>query len=179
MSANQLQFVWYPWSHSLALAGVWAALIGTGYRLWTRDPRGAWTVAALVLSHWLLDAPMHSPDLPLWPGSSIVVGGALWNSKRLTILLDAGTFLTGLLIYLRTTRSRDAIGRWALWAMSALLLFIFVSALFDPPPSSDRTVAWGALSLWLFVPWSWWIDAHRELAVRQRRPGARNTLPRA
>jgi len=179
MSASSLEFVWYPWSHSLLMAAVWAACIGAGYRIWARNPRGAWTVAALVLSHWFLDLPMHPPDLPLWPGSSIVVGGGLWSSKRLTILIDGGVFLTGLVIYLRTTRSRDAIGRWALWAMSGLLLFIFVSSIFDPPPSSARALAWSGLLLWLFVPWSWWIDAHRELVVRQGRPTPRKTLPRA
>jgi hypothetical protein len=179
MSASSLEFVSYPWSHSLLMTAVWAVCIGAVYRLLARNTRGAWTVAALVLSHWFLDAPMHPPDLPLWPGSSILVGAGLWSSKRVTILVDAGIFLIGLLVYLRTTRSRDAIGRWALWAMSALLLFIFLSSLFDPPPGSERALAWSALLLWLFVPWSWWIDAHREAVVRQSRPTPRRTLPRS
>jgi hypothetical protein len=134
MSASAMDFVSYPWSHSL----------------------------------WILDAPMHRPDLPLWPGSSILVGGGLWNSKRLTLLTDGGIFVVGLLIYLRTTRSRDAIGRWGLWAMVALLLFVFIGAIFGPPPTDERAVAWSALLLWLFVPWSWWIDRHREMVSLPR-----------
>lgn len=163
MSASAFDFVSYPWSHSLLMAAVWAAAIGALYLLRTRYRRGAYVVAALVISHWFLDAPMHRPDLPLWPGSSILVGGGLWSSKRLTLLADGGVFLVGLAIYLRSTRSRDAIGRWALWAMVALLLFVFVSGMFDPPPASERAVAWSTLLLWLFVPWSWWIDRHREV----------------
>jgi membrane-bound metal-dependent hydrolase YbcI (DUF457 family) len=178
MSASSLEFTWYPWSHSLLMTAVWAMCIGAAYRMWVRNPRGAWLMAALVLSHWLLDAPMHPPDLPLWPGSSILVGAGLWSSKRVTIVIDAGIFLIGLLVYVRTTRSRDAIGRWALSAMSALLLFVFLSSLFDPPPSSERTLAWSALLLWLFVPWSWWIDVHRDVVVRPGRPMPRKTLPR-
>jgi membrane-bound metal-dependent hydrolase YbcI (DUF457 family) len=163
MSASAFDFVWYPWSHSLLTAAVWGGIMGGIYFLRTRYGRGAWVLAAVVVSHWILDAPMHRPDLPLWPGSSILVGGGLWNSKRLTLLIDGGVFLGGLVIYLRTTRSRNAIGRWALAAMVALLLFIFVSGMFDPPPPSERAVAWSALLLWLFVPWSWWIDRHRDV----------------
>ena len=174
MSASAFDFVWYPWSHSLLMTVVWAAAIGALYRWRSRDRRGAWVVALLVLSHWLLDAPMHRPDLPLWPGSALLVGGGLWSSKRITLLLDGGIFLGGLVTYLRTTRSRDRIGRWALWAMVALLTFVFVSSLFDPPPTDPATVAWGALTLWLFVPWSWWIDRHREVKGRDdgRRSGS-------
>ena len=162
MSASSFDFSWYPWSHSLAMAVLWAVVIGVAYRLRTGNRRGAWVVALVVSSHWLLDAPMHRPDLPLWPGSSILIGGGLWSSKRLTLMIDGGIFLAGLFTYLRTTRSRDRTGRWALWTMVALLVFVFVSSLFDPPPAESATVAWGALTLWLFVPWSWWIDRHRE-----------------
>jgi hypothetical protein len=168
MSASAMDFVSYPWSHSLLMAVVWGGLIGGIYFLRRRCARGAWVVAAVVVSHWILDAPMHRPDLPLWPGSSILVGGGLWNSKRLTLLTDGGIFVVGLLIYLRTTRSRDAIGRWALWAMVALLLFVFIGAIFGPPPTDERAVAWSALLLWLFVPWSWWIDRHREMVSLPR-----------
>ena len=33
-----------------------------------------------VFSHFLLDLPMHPPDLALWPGSSIHLGFGLWKS---------------------------------------------------------------------------------------------------
>ena len=65
MAANSLDFVSYPISHSLVAAIGWAILIGLVYFVIRRYGRGAWVVAALVASHWLLDAPMHRPDLPL------------------------------------------------------------------------------------------------------------------
>jgi hypothetical protein len=37
-------------------------------------------VGLLVLSHWVLDAITHRPDLPLWPGASPLVGLGLWNA---------------------------------------------------------------------------------------------------
>lgn len=60
---------------------------------------GWWVVGALVLSHWLLDAPMHRPDLPLWPGSSVLVGGGLWNSIPATIAVEFVLFALGLWLF--------------------------------------------------------------------------------
>ncbi|HEU4584360.1 MAG TPA: hypothetical protein VFR95_01360 [Gemmatimonadaceae bacterium] len=31
-----------------------------------------------------------------------------------------------------------------------------------PPPTDEHALAVTTLGLWLFVPWSWWIDRHRE-----------------
>ena len=165
MAANPIDFVSYPISHSLVGALVWAAVIGLACVMIRRDRRGAWIVGALVVSHWFLDVPMHRPDLPLWPGSTTRMGLGIWNSIPLTILVDGGVFLAGLIVYLRGTREVDRTGRWALWSMVAALVLIYLSSLFGPPPSSVRALAISALGLWLFVPWSYWIDRHRALAT--------------
>ena len=166
MAANPLDFEYYPYSHSLAGAVVWSILLGAIYYAARRDRRNAVVVGLLVLSHWILDVPMHRPDLPLWPGSATRVGLGAWRSIPLTIVLELAVFTFGLVVYLRTTRARDRIGRWALWAMVAALLLIFASGFASPPPNG-RAVALGALGLWLFVPWGYWIDRHRELIARE------------
>ena len=163
MAANPLDFVFYPYSHSLAAALAWSLLLGVIYYAMRRDRRSSVVVGLLVLSHWVLDLPMHVRDLQLWPGSSIRVGLGAWHSIPLTILLELIVFLPGLVIYLRTTRARDRIGSWALAAMVIVLAAIFFSGFFTPPPPTARAVAWSALGLWLFVPWGAWIDRHREL----------------
>ncbi len=165
MAANSLDFVHYPISHSLLAAAGWALLLGAGYYALRRYGRGAWVVAAAVLSHWLLDAPMHRPDLPLWPGSAVRVGLGLWNSVPATIAIELGFFALGLALYLRTTRARDRIGNWGLWAMVAVLVFFFLSGSFGPPPPSERSLAVTTLGLWLFVPWGYWVDRHRATAA--------------
>src|ERR1700760_1475485 len=73
MAASPMVFTSYPYSHSLAMATVWGVLIGAVYIAKRRDTRVAAIVAAAVVSHWILDLPMHAPDLPLWPGSPIKV----------------------------------------------------------------------------------------------------------
>ena len=170
MAANSLDFVSYPISHSLVTAIGWSILVGLIYFAIRRYRRGAWVVAAAVLSHWLLDVPMHRPDLPLWPGSRILVGAGLWNSIPLTVVLEVGTLAVGLVIYLRFTRATDRIGSWGLWAMVLLLLVTWLGALFGPPPADAHALAVTALGIWIFVPWSYWVDRHRvPSAVEERR----------
>jgi hypothetical protein len=89
------------------------------------------------------------------------VGGGLWSSVPLTIVLDAGVFGVGLWLYVRGTRASDRIGRWGLWSMVELLTGIFLGSISGPPPASERALAVGSLGLWLFVPWSYWVDRHR------------------
>jgi membrane-bound metal-dependent hydrolase YbcI (DUF457 family) len=162
MAANPLDFAHYPWSHSLLMALVWGVVVGGVCFARRRDARSAWVLAACVVSHWALDLPMHRPDLPLWPGASPKVGLGLWRSIAATLVIELGLLAGGLAIYLRTTRARDAIGRWGLWAMIALLTLIFLASFSGSPPPSERALAVTTLGLWLFVPWGWWVDRHRE-----------------
>ncbi|MFL5614076.1 MAG: metal-dependent hydrolase [Gemmatimonadaceae bacterium] len=163
MAANPLDFIYYPFTHSLVGALAWSVALGIIYLAMRRDLRTAALLGVLVLSHWILDVPMHRPDLLLWPGSSMSVGLGAWRSIPLTIVLELLVFLGGLLIYMRTTRARDGTGRWTLAAMVILLLLIFFSAFLSAPPPNERAVGLFALGIWLFVPWGYWIDRHRVL----------------
>jgi len=161
-----LDFTYYPFSHSLVMSIVWGILIGGAYYLLRHDARGAWVVGLLVVSHWLLDLPMHVRDLPLWPGaSSPKVGLGLWHFAAATYVIEFGIYAAGIWAYVRATRARDRIGSWGLWAFVLVLAIIYVTSN-GPPPSSVRVLAWSALGLWLFVPWAWWVDKHRYYAGR-------------
>jgi hypothetical protein len=157
---TQLNFESYPWSHSLALVVVWSMAAGVVARTALHSSRAGVFVGALVLSHWLLDVVVHRPDLPLWP-SGPRVGVGLWNSIPATIVVEGVAFAAALLLYLRATWARDAIGRWSLAALVVLVSFIWISQPWSPPPPSPTAVAAGAMALWLLPPWALWIDAHR------------------
>jgi uncharacterized membrane protein len=144
------------------MAVVWALLLAGGYNLFRRYARGAAVIAILVVSHWFLDAPMHRPDLPLWPGSATTIGAGLWNSIGATVAIEGSLLIVGIFIYVRATRPRDRVGTYALASMLAFLVLIFVSGFFTPPPPSERALALVGLGAWLFVPWAYWIDRHRE-----------------
>jgi hypothetical protein len=168
MATSPLDFTDYPISHSLVMAIVWGTLIGGVYFLLRRYGRGAWILGALAVSHWFLDLPMHRPDLPLWPGaSSPLLGWGWWNSIAVTVIIELTIFAAGISIYVRFTRAIDKIGNWGLWTYVAVLAAIFFSSQGSPPPS-ERALAWTALLIWVFVPWSWWVDKHRTVKAFTR-----------
>jgi hypothetical protein len=116
----------------------------------------------VVISHWVLDALTHRPDLPLYPGSPTYVGLGLWNSRAGTVLVEGASFALGSMLYIHATRPCDRVGIIALWSFIAVLVLIYLVNLFGPPPPSVRAIATAGLSLWLFVVWAYWLDRHRQ-----------------
>ena len=156
-----LRFVHYPITHSLLMCAVWALLLGAAYYLVRRYRAGAFMVAALVMSHWVLDFVTHRPDLPLYPGGSLRAGLGLWNSVPATLVVEGAMFVAGLWLYLTATRPRDRTGVVALWALMVVLLAAYFGAAFGPPAPGVEAVAWSGLLGWLTVAWGYWIDRHR------------------
>lgn len=161
-AVTPLLFVSYPYTHSLVAGIVWALLLAGGYFALRRDGTGAFWLALLVLSHWVLDFFSHRPDLPLWPGSSRF-GLGLWYSLPATLVVELGLFAFGAWLYASVTRARDRVGRYAYVALVATLLASYGAAVFGPPPPNVAVLAWSGLLGWLFVVWGYWIDRHREL----------------
>ena len=167
-----LEFVSYPITHSLLMVLVWGAALGGVYWLARRYPRGALVVAAVVVSHWLLDALTHRPDLPLAPGSDTMVGLGLWSSVPATLAVEIALFAAAVWLYTRTTRPVDRAGRWGFWSLIGVLALIYVGNVMGPPPPGEREIAVVSLGLWLFVPWGYWVDRHRGPAAVPATPPA-------
>jgi len=160
-----LDFVSYPLSHSLLGAAGWAFLFAGLYWLLRRKGVGTLVVLLLVLSHWFLDAIVHRPDLPLYPGSSRMIGFGLWNSRSATLLVEGVLFFWGLAMYRRATRPRDAIGTYAFRTLIIFLVLIYLMNLLGPPPPDSHMLALMALAQWLIILWAYWVDRHREPAI--------------
>ena len=161
-----LDFVHYPWTHSLLMCALWAAAFGLLYFLSRKNRKAALIVAAVVLAHWFLDLVVHRPDLPLLPGSDSRFGLGLWSSIPATLALEAALFAAALLFYIERTRALDRIGRWGLWGVVLFLLAAYVGAAFGPPPPSVEAIAWagligGAVSALL----GYWVDRHRTMVA--------------
>jgi hypothetical protein len=167
-AVTPLAFEYYPWSHSLLMVLGWALVLGGLYAFFRRYPKGAWVVALVVVSHWLLDVVVHRPDLPLWPPAGPVVGLGLWRSLPATAVVEVILLGVGLWLYARSTEPTDAIGRHALTVFAVTLLLMYGLNLVAPPPPSATAVAWGAQAQWLLVLLAVWLDRHR-VAVRQWR----------
>jgi len=160
-AVTPLEFIHYPYSHSLAALAAWGAALGAAFFLWNREARAAAVLFALVLSHWVLDAVSHRPDLPLTHGGAERIGLGLWNSLPATLAVEGGLLAAGVVLYARTTRPLDRTGRWSLGALVVFLALVYLATLFGPPPSSTAEVAWSAQAVWLLVAWGYWIDRHR------------------
>ncbi|MBA2708710.1 MAG: hypothetical protein H0U59_12970 [Gemmatimonadaceae bacterium] len=160
-----LEFVSYPWSHSLLMLIIWGGLFAAYYRGRTDGRLTGWVVGALVVSHWILDWITHRPDMPLWPGGP-KYGLNLWNNVNATIAVEIAMFVAGVLLYATATRARDAVGRWGLWSLAALLLATFVFDSFDraPPPSIKALWITALIATAVVVSWAGWVDRHRETA---------------
>ena len=160
-----LEFISYPFSHSLMAGFVWGLLFAWAF-VWLRRSRPSVGVvlAFVVVSHWVLDALSHGPDMPVLIGGSLRVGLGLWNSYVATVLVEGLLFVAGLAIYLRSTTAVDRTGSVALWALAAFLVIIYAANLAGPPPPSGMAAAWSALAMWLLVAWGYWIDRHRRPA---------------
>ena len=178
-AATPLEFVSYPYSHSLLLLTVWGAVLGAiTARIVGSEPRGGapqashdappraptavfLVVLLLVVSHWVLDFITHVPDMPLYPGGPRY-GLALWRSVPGTMAVEIVLFAIGVWMYTRVTIARDRTGRWVFVGLTAFLFIGFIAnASPTPPPSVTAlwivALALGGLTIWL----AWWADKHR------------------
>ena len=158
-----LEFVSYPWSHSLLMLCIWGAVIGAAYRGIFGGRRTFVALALLVISHWVLDWITHAPDMPLYPGGP-KLGLGLWNSVPGTMVVELLMLAVGLFLYMRCTEAVDRVGRWALVSLGAVLTLIYMAdSLNGAPPPSVTAVCLLALTASIVFPaWAWLTDRHRQ-----------------
>lgn len=160
------RFVSYPFSHSLTMAVLWAAVFMAIYAWRTGARRPAVWLGLLVVSHWFLDFLVHQPDLQLFPEIDVYVGLALWESLTATLIIEALIFVAGLWLYVSSTDAVNRTGAWALWLLVALLVVIYAGSIVSPPPHNVSTiVAANLIGTAITVAWGYWIDRHRKATV--------------
>jgi len=155
-----LDFISYPYSHSLLALVLWGLLFGGACAVVVRDRRVMLVVAALVVSHWVLDWITHRPYMPLYPGSA-KVGLGLWNSIPGTIAVEVAMFAVGVWMYAQATRPRDAIGRRAFAAFVGFLLAAYFGSMGPPPPGIAAIIVAAIAGAAVILVWAWWFDRHR------------------
>ena len=149
------------------MGAVWAGLFAALYAFFRRYPRGAMVLAALVLSHWLLDVISHRPDMPIWPGGGPTIGLGLWYSLPATLVVEGLLFSLGIWIYATNTEPVDAVGRYSFVCVRHHPGRVLSrAASFGPPPPSASAIALVGQGQWLLVMWGYWLDRHR-VAIRQ------------
>jgi hypothetical protein len=162
-ASNPLDLYFMPYTHSLVGALLWSAaaillcrpLRGVG------DWAAAVWVGLAVFSHWVLDFLVHRPDLALYDNRA-KVGLGLWNYPVIALSLEALLLFGGMFLYLRRTKSRNAIGRFGWPIFGVLMLGIQGYVFFGPPPASPSAAAVTALvSYVVFAVAAQWLDRQR------------------
>ncbi len=148
-STHQAAFV-FPYSHGLLAAIAWSALAGMG--MFALHPgssekrrRFGLFIAAAVFSHWLLDALVHVPEMPLAGSGSTRVGLGLWQNMPLALVVESLVLVAGYWLFVsgRRLSKPRTIG---LGVLSILLLaFTVVGMTVAPPPPSVNAMAVSSL----------------------------------
>ncbi len=138
-------------SHSLTATVLWAGLAGLlGSALLPGRKAGVF-LALAVASHWLLDLPMHTPDLPLAGSHSLKLGFGLWNYRLASCALEVGLLAVGLVAFAK--RSRPVGGpKWAPIALGITLLVLSVAGYYGPQPPTIVPTALTGLFLYFTMP---------------------------
>jgi hypothetical protein len=151
-ASSPLDLYYMPYTHSLTASIGWSLILGwLGSFVWGR--RGGVVIGLCVLSHWILDLPVHVADLPLW-GNVYKVGFGLWDRPVIAFVLEAVVLLGGAAIY-----ARDARNKLAIWIFGVVMLGIQVSNTFMPLPESPTQFAVMALSSYFaFAAAAWFVE---------------------
>jgi hypothetical protein len=161
-TTRQVAFV-FAYSHGLLATAVWSVAAGAiGSWAYPRLPQQRWRIggliAAAVFSHWLLDALVHKPELPLVGSGSLHVGLGLWDAMPIAVGVEAAIVVVG--VYLFVAGSRLSRGRsvaLAVLSLAVLALTVFGMTVVPPAPSAFAMalsslltlVAVTALAVWL------------------------------
>jgi len=139
----------FPYSHGLAALVLWSITFGALFCWVDRKNRSRafWILAALVLSHFVLDALVHVPELPLLGESSPKLGLALWNHMPLELTLESMMALAGVVIYW-TLSSTTRVGRWGMTIFVILLTALTWTQLWSVTPPSNSQL----IPSWLILP---------------------------
>jgi len=161
-AVTQLNFTYYPFTHSLLGTIVWGILFAAVYFIIKKNYKTSIILGLLVVSHWFLDLLVHIPDLPIFPGEGIKVGLGLWNSLTATLIVEGLIFALGVYLYYKTTKAKNKTGKYSLMGLIVFLVLIYFSNLFGPPPESVEAIGIVGNAQWLIVLWGYWIDRNRE-----------------
>jgi hypothetical protein len=155
-----LDFVSYPWSHSLVLVAIWALVFAVVHFLRSRNSVAAVVLALLVVSHWVLDYVSHRPDMPIYPGGPRY-GLGLWNSVPATMAVEGALFAASAWLYAQATRPSGGRGQFAFASLIGVLVLAYVGNVLAAPPSVQAIWSGAIVSALLLLAWAAWADRNR------------------
>ena len=145
-----------PWSHSLLTAGlVMAAALAIGEVMKRR--RLGIGLGLAFASHWVCDALVHTPDVPLgWSRATIRVGTSLWNWPVAAFAVEIAWLALATAILLQGTS--DPRVRKGVLALAVALGIAQILASFSPGVDVSMwvlaAVAEASFAAWTVAAWN-------------------------
>lgn len=146
---HQPEFV-FPYSHGLLAGVVWSVLAGgLLFLLCSHRQELRWRAsilaASVVFSHWLVDALVHRPELPLTTAASPAVGLGLWNNMPVALGVEAAFVVVGMYLFF-PAKDLSRARQLALGVVVVLILaFTIAGMTVAPPPPSAAAMAGSSL----------------------------------
>ncbi len=165
-ASNALELVYMPYTHSLVGTLVWGVVAAAAGYFWLFRNATAGRLLGSVLfglvtiSHFFLDLPMHTPDLPVFRDSGTKLGFGLWNYLWLSVGLEMAAFGIGFLFFWKSLRlPLNSAQRNRVISFVAVFAIVALIQPFFPPPPNTLVLAIQALFFYgAFAAFAGWLE---------------------
>jgi hypothetical protein len=153
-SYNPYRLYDMPITHSLAGALGWAIAVGIVAAIVRLPRRESLWLGLAVFSHFLLDLPVHTPDLTIAGDHTARLGLGLWNNVPLVLALELLMLLGGWSLFTRSKRSEASFPKQRNRIFLGILALLTIATPFMPDPSSPTAFAVQALVVYCALAWA-------------------------
>lgn len=165
---TSVQYLFFPYSHSLVATLLWAGLFALIFLIAPiksnlHKRRTAGIMAIAVLSHFVLDVIVHNADVDLLGNGVYKIGLGLWNYPLASYGIEALLLIVGLWIYLRATKAISLIGKYGLPILVAILLVLGAMSTFIMQTTDMVNFALTMLVIYFsMITLAFWLDRKRQ-----------------
>lgn len=153
-SYNPYRLYDMPITHSLVGALGWAIVVGMLAVVVRLPRRESLWLGLAVFSHFLLDLPVHTPDMTIAGNDTARLGLGLWNNVPLVMALELLMLVGGWMLFTRSKGSAAGFPKQRNRIFLGILVLIAFVTPFMPDPSSPTAFAVQALVAYLALAWA-------------------------
>jgi len=153
-SYNPYRLYDMPITHSLVGSLGWAVAVAIVAMLVRVPRRESLLLGLAVFSHFILDLPVHTPDLTIAGNATAKLGLGLWNNVPLAIALELLLLVGGWVLFSRSKRSDATFPKRRNRIFLAVLALLTIVTPFMPDPASPTAFAVQALVAYCVLAWA-------------------------
>jgi hypothetical protein len=153
-SYNPYRLYDMPITHSLVGSLGWAVAAGLVAALLRLPRRESLWLGLAVFSHFILDLPVHTPDLSIAGNDTAKLGLGLWNNVPVVLALELLILLGGWMVFSRSKRADATFPKQRNRIFVGILVLLTLATPFMPDPASPRAFAIQALVSYFALAWA-------------------------